>query len=100
MGGNKDLNSLDSVAKSAAVLGEVFTADSFILEGVTNALVKKIGLGQASDAVKDATFILTKVVILETAQNIFNIGSGVKNFNMDSFTLAKILKIVERIEEK
>ena len=94
-----NFNLLDSVARSAAPLGEVFTADS-ILEGGTNVLAQKLGLGQRNNAMQDATFILSKVIILETAQNIFNTGSGIKNFNMDSFTLAKILKIVKRIEEK
>ena len=86
----KEFNVLETVAKSVTPLGELLTADT-ALEGIASLLSEKL---------QDDTFNLTQVMVLETTQNVFNVGSGMKNLNMDSFTLAKILKIVQRIEDK
>ena len=96
---DNQFNLLEVIANSAMPFGEVFTATN-VLNAVSSVLAKKLGLKQDNDVAQNATFILTKVIVLETAQNVFNIGSGVKNFNMDSFTLAKVVKMVERIEKK
>ena len=96
---DNQFNLLEVIAKSAMPFGEVFTATN-VLNAVSSVLAKKLGLKQDNDVAQNATFILTKVIVLETAQNVFNIGSGVKNFNMDSFTLAKVLKWLKELKRK
>ena len=49
---------------------------------------------------KDTAYIVSQAVILETAQHVFNVGTGLKDLNMNNFMLSKILKVVQRIEAK
>jgi hypothetical protein len=93
-----EFNFLETVS-SCAPTEDVFNADN-PLEGIASALATKIGLAQASDATQTAAFVLTKVAMLEAAQTIFHIGGGIKNLDMNSFTLARILETVKRIETK
>ena len=43
---------------------------------------------------------MTTYAVLEIAENVFNVGSGFTKLDMRGFTLNKIKKIVESIEEK
>ena len=91
---------LDEISKTAAQFGEVFTAEN-LLNALTSALAKKIGLNQGSDFAQNATFILTKIIVLETAQNVFNIGSGVKNLNIWTASyLRKSSKLLKELKRK
>ena len=71
------------------------------LEGVTNQfalwLSDKVGVGQTSQY---AIYFLTTVAVLETAENVLNIGSGFVKFDASGFTLHQIKNIVKNIEQK
>ena len=69
------------------------------LEGATDKfamfLSDKLGVGEKSQY---AIYYLTTVAVLETAENVLNIGSGFTKLDTTGFTLAHIKKIVENIE--
>ena len=71
------------------------------LEGATDKfamfLSDKLGVGEKSQY---AIYYLTTVAVLETAENVLNIGSGFTKLDTTGFTLAQIKKIVKNIEEK
>ena len=71
------------------------------LPGVTNEfalwLSDKLGGGEKSQY---AIYFLTTVAVLETAEKVFNIGSGFTNLNTTAFTLHSIKKLVQKIEKK
>ena len=71
------------------------------LPGVTNEfalwLSDKLGGGEKSQY---TIYFLTTVAVLETAENVLNIGSGFTKLDTTGFTLAHIKKIVENIEKK
>ena len=71
------------------------------LEGATDKfamfLSDKLGVGEKSQY---AIYYLTTVAVLETAENVLNIGSGFTKLDTTGFTLAHIKKIVENIEKK
>jgi hypothetical protein len=94
-----EFNFLETVSSCVATTAEVFAADN-PLEGIALVLAEKIGLAQASEATQTAAFVLTKVAMLEAAQTIFQIGGGIMNLDLNSFTLARILETVKRIETK
>ena len=56
--------------------------------------------GQRSDQLASAAYILTTIVILETAQHVLNIGSGFHKMDMSALTIHQIKETVKRIEEK
>ena len=72
-----------------------------ILEGATDKfailLSDKLGVEEKSQC---AIYYLTTVAVLETAENVLNIGSGFTKLDTTGFTLAHIKKIVENIEKK
>ena len=45
-------------------------------------------------------YILTTMVVLETAQHVLNIGQGIAEIDMSALTLHQIKNIVKRIEGK
>ena len=66
-----------------------------VVENLADTIATKIGLNQN----KDAAYILTKVVILETFRAL-EIGAGFTSTDLTGFTLAKIQAIVEDIQRK
>ena len=51
-------------------------------------------------AVETAVYILTTMVVLETAQHVLNIGQGIAEIDMSALTLHQIKNTVKRIEGK
>ena len=53
-----------------------------------------------NEAVETAVYILTTMVVLETAQHVLNIGQGIAEVDMSALTLHQIKNTVKRIEGK
>ena len=51
-------------------------------------------------AVETAVYVLTTMVVLETAQHVLNIGQGIAEVDMSTLTLHQIKNTVKRIEGK
>ena len=49
-------------------------------------------------AVETAVYVLTTMVVLETAQHVLNIGQGIAEVDMSALTLHQIKNTVKRIE--
>jgi len=64
------------------------------LESLLDTLAKKFGL-----SFKNSTTLST-VALLETAQNVFEIGAGFTSLDLTGFTLAQIKSKLESIEQK
>ena len=78
----------------SAFLGNEVTLNGFVGD-LADTIATKIGRGLKLDA----AYVLTKVVILETA-NALEIGAGFTSMDLTGFTLAKILEIVKDIQKK
>ena len=53
-----------------------------------------------NEAVETAVYVLTTMVVLETAQHVLNIGQGIAEIDMSALTLHQIKNTVKRIEGK
>ena len=53
-----------------------------------------------NEAAETAVYVLTTMVVLETAQHVLNIGQGIAEVDMSALTLHQIKNTVKRIEGK
>jgi len=69
------------------------------VEDLADILAEHFALKQKSDAVQSGTYILTKVVILETLQ-LVGVGGGLAKLDLMAFNIAQLKKKVEEINRK
>ena len=100
-----DLNLLETVSSCIAYDADVTTGD--FLEGIASLVADKVGLlGEANDKLQTGSSVLSKIAVLEIADHVFSLGSGISHaFSLGSgirhhFKLAKIMKIIQEINKK
>ena len=74
--------------------------DAGYIEDFSSWVSEQAAFQTKNSKLQPAIYILTNFAILETAQHVFSIGSGFTSLDMTGFTLAQILKTVQRIEAK
>jgi len=70
------------------------------LESLVDTLAEKFGLSFKNSTTQTAVYKLSTVAVLETAQNVIGIGTGIAKGDLTGFTLAQIKSKLENIEQK
>jgi len=70
------------------------------LESLVETVAKKFGLSFKNSTTQTAVYKLSTIALLETAQNLFEIGAGFTSLDLTGFTLAQIKSKLENIEKK
>ena len=102
-----ELTSETASADLGQWLSKAVNEDENILENfsdsfgdITEKISETIALKHQNTTAQSVIYYVTNYAILETAQHVFNIGSGFTKLDTTGFTLAQIMQIVKRIEAK
>ena len=78
-----------------------FGVEDFLnIEGMASTLAHQFAHKNKSDNVQIGVYVLTKMVILKTAERFFDIGGGLAKFDLMSLKLAQLKAKVEEINKK
>ena len=83
-----------SVSKNVKLL-----EDSSCIEDFSSWVSEEVASKTKNAKYQSVIYMITNFAILETAQHVFNIGSGFTKADMTGFTLKQILETVQKIDE-